>query len=227
MQHATRLQASCHIPDMVCKHHGADGDLRPNLRLRRTSTPIFEEPSHLRRTSPIFEEPPLIFVLRPRRSKNPSPSSIFGAEDRRTPPHLRSSAPKNGSKIEQKRGGVGLLRRWGRFFDLPGPKNEKVPPIFNLLGPKNEEFLCSRFRRNACSRRCLRCPGGQQGRFDLWAYRPVAVLSYVVLPSPAAPLCAAPPQPAHGTFGVWNRQVKDINCPVYFCANTTTQTYFS
>ena len=40
-------------------------------------------------------------------------SSVFGPEDRRTL-HLRSSAPKHGSKIGRKTArGVGLLRRWG------------------------------------------------------------------------------------------------------------------
>ena len=48
--------------------------------LRRTLSPSSKNP-------PIFEEPP-IFDLRSRRSKNP-PSSIFGAEDRRTCPSYR------------------------------------------------------------------------------------------------------------------------------------------
>ena len=79
-------------------------DLRRTLRhLRRTLR-------HLRRTRPIFDLPS-------RRSNNPL-SSIFGAEDRRTPIfnlrsskpkieeplHLRSPASKNGSNIGRKTG---------------------------------------------------------------------------------------------------------------------------
>ena len=102
---------------------------------------FFEEPPHLRRTLHIFD-------LRSRRSKNPPhlQSSIFGPEDRRTPPHLRSSDPKDGSKIGRKTGeGVRLLRRWGGFFEDGGGssicrvRGTRSPPIFHFLGPKNEE----------------------------------------------------------------------------------------
>ena len=94
-------------------------------------------------------------------SKN-LPSSIFGAEDRRTPSHLRSSEPKNeeplptfslrssaprsknlhlrsstpkkGSKIGRKtERGVRLLRRWGRGFSEDGGES------FDLPVPRSEE----------------------------------------------------------------------------------------
>ena len=126
--------------------------------LRRTPAPILrrpsssEEPPLLRRTLPfsffgpesqrtspssIFDlrsrrSKTSIFVLRKRKSKNPSPSSIFGPEDRRTPhlqssifgaedrrtPHLRYSAPKNGSKIGRKK------RGWDFFFR----RTKNLPP---------------------------------------------------------------------------------------------------
>ena len=89
-----------------------------DLRTRRSKTPPFSifysrtedrrTPPHFRSSEPNIEEPP--------------PFSIFGAEDRRPPifnhrssepnieetPHLRSSAPKNGSKIHH--GAHGDLR---------------------------------------------------------------------------------------------------------------------
>ena len=122
---------------------------------------IFEELPHLRRTLPSS-------FFGPENRKNPSfsiseaedrrtpslQSSIFGPEDRRTP-HLRSSAPKNGSKVglKNKGEGVGLLRRgggcWGSskggFFDLSGPKNEELPPssAFSARRSKNSPILHS------------------------------------------------------------------------------------
>ena len=88
--------------------------------------------------------------LRSRRSyKFHLQSSIFDPEDRRTP-HLRSSTPKNGWKIERKMGRGGrvrllrrleeVLQRLGESFDLSIPPNEE-PPIFDLRGWKNEEPL--------------------------------------------------------------------------------------
>ena len=107
------------------------------------------------------------------KSKNPPPS-IFGTEDRRTlhlqsslfgpgdrvTPYLRSSAPKNRSKIGRKKMGCDFfgdeewvsLNTYGRgFFHIPGWKYEEPPPlpfskpderktpIFHLLSQKNEE----------------------------------------------------------------------------------------
>ena len=81
--------------------------------------------------------------------ENPShlQSSILNLEDRRAP-HLRSSVPKNGSKIGRKTRGWGtcatsskmedgvLRRRWGSsIFRLRRTKN---PPSF-FVGPNNEE----------------------------------------------------------------------------------------
>ena len=85
-----------------------------------------------------------MFVLRSRRSKNPS-FSIFEAEGRRTP-HLESSIFESKDRrplassifeaeewVEDRTGeGGGLLRRWGGG-------SSKIGGFFHLLGPKNEE----------------------------------------------------------------------------------------
>ena len=94
----------------------------------------------LRSSKPNVEEPPHL------------QSSIFDPEDRRTP-HLRSSAPMNGSRIGQKterRGGAisskigGVLRRWEGFFDLPGPKTKNSPSsIFGIRRMTNLLFPLS------------------------------------------------------------------------------------
>ena len=114
-------------------------DLRTQGVLRRCEkvrkTRLLRRTLHLRRT----QRPP---------SKNPL-SSIFGAEDRKIhptsifdlppkiegTPHLRSSAPKHGSKIERKKGGgcdlvengVGGLRRWKGVLRSSRFEEQKLP----------------------------------------------------------------------------------------------------
>ena len=77
-----------------------------SIRIRRTF--------NLRRTpSPIFEETP--------SSKNPVPSSIFGAEDRRTAPsHLRSLEPKSEEPSPSS------------VYDLCRRRSKNPPSIFDL-----------------------------------------------------------------------------------------------
>ena len=66
----------------------------------------FEEERVLRSSGPKIEEPPSsILGLEDRRTPSHLQSSIFEAEDRRSP-HLRSSASKNGSEIDGRRGGT-------------------------------------------------------------------------------------------------------------------------
>ena len=117
----------------------AHGDLRPNLRLRRSKTP------HFRSSEPEDRRPPN-FDLPTPKIEEPLSSSIFDLRSRRPKnPHLRSSAPKNGSKIGREMGGgVRLLRRWAGsskmrgFFDLMVPKNKEHPSsTFSARGTKN------------------------------------------------------------------------------------------
>ena len=129
---------------LLVRRHGADGNLRPNLRSedqrcggffvlqgRRIEEPpvIFEE-----FRIPIFEEPPIF---------EEAPSHL-----RRTRSHLRSSAPKNEEPFP-------IFDLRGRRTKSPPPvtiigAEERRAPIFNLRSsaPKIEEAL----RRNITCR---------------------------------------------------------------------------
>ena len=124
--------------------------------LRRTP-PIFEGPLHLRRTPHIrriphlrFSEPKIEEPLHPRspdrRSKNPSPSSIFDLRPRRSKNPIYDPRPRRlARRSEQEDGGRGrdffedaaVLRKW-RFLRSFGSKEQRTP----YLSPsrrKNEE----------------------------------------------------------------------------------------
>ena len=132
--------------------------LRGNLSFEEIPC-IFEEPCYLRTTSSKkaslsslcgFEHREIsMFDLRSGITKNSlSPTSDLRSR-RSKNPHLRSSEPKNRSKIERKTGERErerrLLRKGGEnslkmeFFDLPGPKDQES--LFDLQGRKNQEPL--------------------------------------------------------------------------------------
>ena len=95
-------------------HHAADGDLRPNLRLRRSK--LGERFFDLRGRRTKMGEGFSVFGAEDRRLKMGG-STIFGAEDRRPKnhPHLQSS-----------------------FFD---PEDRRTPSVYDLrprrMGPRS------------------------------------------------------------------------------------------
>ena len=137
---------------------------RPHLR---RTPPSSKNPCHLRRTRSLSSKNP------PSSSKNPffeepSPFSIFGAEDRRTP-YSRYSEPKIEEpnppifdlrprrmvrRSDGRRRGVRLLRKWGvpskigGVLRYSGSEERRTPPIFDLRGLEERStfnhFPCSR-----------------------------------------------------------------------------------
>ena len=104
-------------------------------------------PSHLRSSSPKIEELLPFFRFSELKIEEPFhlQSSIFDPEDRRTIPSSIFGLNK-WVEDQTEEGGVGLLRRWGgffedgrRFFDFPVPKNEEPLPIFHFSVGRMDE----------------------------------------------------------------------------------------